>query len=70
VAAAGVTCQFWRLQRGGLVTDHGQTMARCAGWGWSTGGFRSAKYFTCMDRLQIFVEDKLQTVILILHGYW
>ena len=36
----------------------------------STGGFRSAKYFTCMDRLQIFVEEKLQTVILILHGYW
>jgi len=37
----------------------------------ATGGFRSAKYFTCMDGLQIFVEEKLlHTQILILHGYW
>jgi len=24
-AAADITCHFWRLQHGGLVTDHGQT---------------------------------------------
>jgi len=36
----------------------------------STGGFRSTKYFTCMYGLQIFVEEKLRTLILILHGYW
>ena len=68
VAAAGVTCHFWRLQRGGLITDHGRRDVRVEDG--STGGFRSAKYFTCMERLQIFVEKKLQTVILIPHGYW
>jgi len=48
-------------------------MARCV---WdedrSTGRFWSAKYFTCMDGLdglQIFVEEKLPTLILILHWY-
>jgi len=35
----------------------------------TTGGFRSAKYFTCTDGLQIFVEEKLlHTQILIIHG--